>query len=151
MFFKQTVLVLSLCLLITGCSAGQQTESGDKNVNVRHISIQNPINQNISNDIKDQLKKHEEITTIRAVNTPKTAVIAVEIDHMKRFKLADYRKTYKKEIETAYPNLKIELSTDQKLIKELDALEKKVKNNHISHKQLEKEVKHLVSLMKEQT
>src|SRR5699024_11624421 len=72
--------------------------------------------QTISNNIKDQLKKHDEITAIKAVNTPKTAVLAVEIDHLKRFKLADHRKTYKKEIEKAYPNLNVALSTDQKLI-----------------------------------
>ncbi|HLR07770.1 MAG TPA: YhcN/YlaJ family sporulation lipoprotein [Bacillota bacterium] len=151
MLFRHSLIALTLGLIIAGCTPDQQTEPNGKNVDIRQISTQNPINQTISNDIKDQLKKHDEITAIKAVNTPKTAVIAVEIDHLKRFKLADHRKTYKKEIEKAYPNLNVALSTDQKLIKEIDALEKKVKNKSISNKKLEKEVKRLVDLMKEQT
>src|SRR5699024_12030957 len=104
-----------------------QKEPNTKTLKNQQITTQNTINKTITNMIKDQIKKHDEITAIKAVNTPKTAVIAVEIDHLKRFKLADHRKTYKKEIEKAYPNLNVALSTDQKLIKEIDALEKKVK------------------------
>ncbi|WP_390362617.1 hypothetical protein [Virgibacillus byunsanensis] len=122
----------------------------DKHVELTEIST-SELDQSPSNQVKRRLSKHDGITSINAVNTSKTLIIAIEFHHNKRFNLTDLRKKYKKEIEKIVPNLDVELSTDKKLVFELDELEKKIEDNSITPKKLMKKVKQLTKLMKEQT
>src|SRR5690606_29761018 len=85
--------------------------------------------------------EYEEITGIKAVNSDKEMIIAVQIKHMKRFFLAKHRKAWQKEMEKQFPGWKVELSTDKKIYLELDKLEEKINNDTLLKDEFKKEEK----------
>ncbi|PAV28803.1 hypothetical protein CIL05_14340 [Virgibacillus profundi] len=148
--------IVSFCLilLLFGCGTNSTLESSDeenRDIELTKISASNPTAQHPSNQAKEELKKYDEITTIKAVNTDKDLLIAVEVHHHDRFKLANIRKELTKELEKMFPEMKVELTTDKKIILELDQLENKIQAESFTKKKLEKEIKKLIKLSKEQT
>lgn len=51
----------------------------------------------------------------------------------------------------SFPDLDVTLSTDKKIMLEVEKLEQKIKANQLSEKELSKKVKTLLELEKEQT
>ncbi|WP_157087755.1 YhcN/YlaJ family sporulation lipoprotein [Oceanobacillus damuensis] len=115
------------------------------------ISNESIFSQEPSNQAKDKLSNHDEISAVKAVNTDKNIVIAIEVDHHERFTLSQIEKKYKKEMEDKFKDKKVEFSTDKKIVLELEKLEQDIKDNTITKKELEKELKKIVKLSKEQT
>ncbi len=60
---------------------------------------------------------------------------------MKRFKLADIRKELKKDIKEKFQIKKVEVSTDQKVILELDKLEEEIQDKSVNKNELKKGIK----------
>ncbi len=141
-------------LFLFSCSPESES-NGAKNdgQDVEYTKIANNkfVDQQKANKAKKILSKHDEITSINAVNSDKNLVVAIEVHHNKRFQLTDIRKRYAKELKKKFPNIKTELSTDKKIILELESLEKEIKEKDISNKQIKKKLKHIINLMKEQT
>lgn len=154
MYKKIFILFLGVVLLLTACENNlsmEPTKNKEETIDITKISNEALINQQPSNNAKDLLSKHAEITTVKAVNTDDTMLIAIEIEHMKRFELAKIQKQYQKEMKNEFKDLDIELSTDKKIIIELDKLEKQILDGEISNKKLKKSLKQIVTLSKEQT
>src|SRR5690625_245780 len=107
--------------------------------------------QQASNQTKEILSKYEDITTVKAANTDKVLLIAVEIEHNKRFNLDKIEKQLTKQMNKSFPDMKVVFSTDKKIIFELDEIEKDLHANKISDKELKQKIKHLISLTKEKT
>ncbi len=147
------LFIVGMILFLIGCSPDTDTSQSGPNdgVNFTNISTKGSLDQSISNNAKQSLSQHKEITTINAVNTDKKLVIAIEVHHNERFRLAKFRKKMHKKMEKVFPDQKIELSTDKKIVIETNQLEKKIRQGNISKKKLKKEVKHLIKLMNEQT
>ncbi|MFB4169526.1 YhcN/YlaJ family sporulation lipoprotein [Virgibacillus sp. JSM 102003] len=147
------LFIVGMILFLIGCSPNtDSSQSGPNNgVNFTNISTKGSLDQSISNNAKQSLSQHKEITTINAVNTEKILVIAFEVHHNKRFQLAKLRKKMHKKLEKVFPDQKVELSTDKKIVIETNRLENKIRQGDISKKNLKKEVKHLIKLMNEQT
>lgn len=127
------------------------TSAEDDSIELTKIATNKTIDQQASNQAKDILSKDEDITTVKAVNTDKLLLIAVEIEHNKRFNLDKIEKQLSKQMKKKFPDMKVEFSTDQKMIFELDELESNLQANKVSNKALKQKIQHLVSLMKEQT
>ena len=150
---RKTIIFFHFCLalLLTACG-NEPMELGQQNSpEVTKISNEKLISQQPSNKAKDILSDQEEITVIKAVNTKDILFIAVEIEQHERFTLSQLEKEYKKEIEKHFKDMKIEFSTDKKIVLELDKLEKKIDHNDISKKEMSKKLKQIVNLAKEQT
>ncbi|MGP4108806.1 YhcN/YlaJ family sporulation lipoprotein [Virgibacillus sp. L01] len=147
------LFIIGMILFLIGCNPNTDTSQSGPNdgVDFTNISTKGSIDQSISNNAKQSLSQHKEITTINAVNTEKKLVIAFEVHHNERFRLAKFRKKMQKKMEKVFPDHKIELSTDKKIVIETNKLEKKIRQGNISKKKLKKEVKHLIKLMNEQT
>ncbi|RYG73996.1 hypothetical protein EU245_03775 [Lentibacillus lipolyticus] len=146
------MLALGIICILISCSADNNkpnTQSGE--TEFKKITASDTSSQSISNQAKEKLKKREGITSIYAVNTDKKLVIAFEIKHHKRFQLASTRKDVHKQMEKAFPDYEAEVSTDKRIVLDLKELEKKVDKGKLSKKQLKKEMKQLVQLMKDKT
>ncbi|WP_249869952.1 hypothetical protein [Oceanobacillus saliphilus] len=153
---RKTTSIIYFCttLLLVACGNVQPMDTGqntDDFADITKISNEYLISQKPSNQAKEMLRKHEEITAVRAVNTEDSIVIAIEVEHHERFTLAETRKKYKKEMEDKFKDKKVEFSTDKKIVLELEKLEQDITNNTITKKELEKKVKQIIKLTKEQT
>ncbi|AUJ26865.1 hypothetical protein [Virgibacillus dokdonensis] len=148
-----TIVVLSL--LIVGCNTANTLETSKENekdeVNITKISRNQPIDQTPSNQAKDLLRQNSEINAIHAVNTDKQLLATVEVKHMQRFKLQNIKKKLTKKLQKNFPDLKVELSADKKIMMELGKLEKNLNKKQYSKKEVQKEVQRIIDFSKEQT
>lgn len=149
---KFIFLVMVLVLLLAACNNNSTTDpsQGDDGMDITKLSNESITSQKPSNQAKDILRKHEEITVIKAINTREKLLIAIEIEHHERFTLAQLRDEYTKEMKDKFKDMKIELSTDKKISIELEKLEQQINEGSLSNKQLEKKVDKLIKLAKDQ-
>lgn len=153
MRWYKLILTFGFIFMLIGCGTNPKPETMENNDNIEltKITTNQVTDQQASNQAKDILNNYEGITTVKAVNTSKILLIAIEVKHSKRFNLAKTQKQLTKKMKNSFPDMKVVFSTDKKLILELDQLEKDLQANAISNKALNKKIKHLVSLTKEQT
>lgn len=142
-----------LLLLLVGCGELNSTpHPSDDKVQYKQLSTnENAIEQHESNQVKERLRTKDGLTNIYAVNTDKKMIVAFEIDHLRRFQLKDYERKITKEIKKEFSNMDVTVSTDQKIIIEVEKLEQKLESNSISKKELDKKLKHLFKLSREKT
>ncbi|WP_174613076.1 hypothetical protein [Virgibacillus ihumii] len=145
------ITIIGLILFLTSCSTVDNSATQEDGINLSYITSNHNIDQHASNQAKEMLRKHDTITSIHAVNTDKKMLIAIEVHHRHRLRLSNIRKYLQKEMEKAFPDRKVEVSTDKKAVIELNRLEKAIDSNKISKKKLKKEINHLTNLMHEQT
>jgi len=150
------LFIIIFISVIAGCitneSVLEPARTPNNEINLMKISKENRLDQHISNQAKDSMRKYAEITTAKAVNTDQKMLMAVEVDHNERFNLAKIRNQLQKEIEEQFSHITVEFSTDKKIIIELDKLEKQIqKDSTYSPQKLEKELDKLIGLSKEQT
>jgi Sporulation lipoprotein YhcN/YlaJ (Spore_YhcN_YlaJ) len=145
-------LLLTSIGLISGC-AGNQNQFADNNddANIVKVHTSKSIDQSIANQAKEKVIKEEEILGVKAVNTDKELLIAVEVNHMDRFRLKEIEKKINQKTEKQFPNHEVTISTDSKIFLELEKLENKMKKNKLDNKKLEKELKRIKSLSEELT
>lgn len=154
MFVKKLMICVGLIFFLIGCSSNPDPESANNDQQIKYTKMSADddfMDQQAANQAKDFLGKYEDITAIKAVNTSKKLVVAIEVHHNKRFQLENLGKKYAKKLKKKFPKFKTELSTDQKIFIELNRLEQKIDSNNISNKNLEKKVKHIIKLTKEKT
>lgn len=150
-----TLLIVSIFTL-TGCMNNNDEQSlqrtGD-NQNLELIKLQSAgINdQQAANQAKQIISEYEEVTHVRAVNAGEHLLIAIDVEHFERFELDEIERDLQEKVKKNFSNMKVTLSTDQKILLELEKLENQIETQRIDHDKLEKKVKELVSLSKEQT
>ncbi|MEC5425139.1 hypothetical protein QGM71_16760 [Virgibacillus sp. C22-A2] len=148
------VITIALLYLLSGCGPDTTSDStGVENQDIEFttISTNSSIDQSVSNKAKESLSSNDALTSVNAVNTDKDLLIAVEVHHNQRFRLAKLRKELTKQMEKEFPKKKVELSTDQKIVLELEQLEYEIQSEAMSKKKLEKKTKRIIKLSKEQT
>lgn len=147
----KSILFISFALLLIGCGPTPESQ-GNNNIELNQISTtSNAIDQGPANQAKEYLSNYEEITSIKAANTSKKLMIAIEIEHHERFGLANFREKRKKEMKEKFPNMEVDLSTDKKIVLELDRIEKALESESVSKKELEKALDKVIGLSKEET
>src|SRR5699024_4404157 len=121
------VFIISMIAMIVGCNTNdyvlEPAGTPNNDINLMKISKNDELDQHISNQAKDSLRKYAEITTAKAVNTDKKMLMAVEVKHNERFNLVNIQKQLQNEMEEQFPHITVEFSTDKKIILELDKLE----------------------------
>lgn len=141
-----------LLLLIAGCGSNSTTHSTNDQVEFAKLSTnKESIEQQKSNQAKEILSTHDGLTNVYAVNSDKKLIVAFEIDHTKRFQLKNYEKKITKKIKKEFPKMDVNVSTDQKIVIEVDQLEQEIASGSISKKELNKKIKQLIKLSKEET
>ncbi|RDW18398.1 hypothetical protein CWR48_12555 [Oceanobacillus arenosus] len=146
---KKAIITVSLFFLLFGCGTDSNT---DQNKQDTPITGSNKlIDQQPSADAKEMINKHEEISAIKAVNNSETIVVAVKVNHSERFTLKSLRKKMEKELKDSFPKLDVEFSTDLKIFLELEKLEEEIQADHFTEDKLDKGLKEIIKLSKEQT
>lgn len=150
---NKTIIALGIFLFLLGCGPDSTNESSrdQDNIKLTKISTHSHIDQHPSNQAKEILSKQKEITAIKAVNSKDKLVIAIEVQHNKRLKLAKIRKKLTKQMKDQFPDMEMEFSTDKKIYLELEQLEKEIQTNAITNKKLKKKLKHIIKLAREKT
>jgi hypothetical protein len=150
------LIIASMIAVFAGCNTNdsvlEPAGTPNNDMDLMKISKDNQLDQHISNQAKDSMGKYAEITRVKAVNTDRKMLMAVEVEHNERFQLADIEKQLKNEMKEQFPHITVEFSTDKKIILELDKLEKKIQeDDNYSPKKLKKDLDKVISLSKEQT
>lgn len=138
-------------LVACNTNTGQETNKDQPSTQPSQISTSSLPEQSPSMQARKSMRKMDDIKGVYAVNTDKKLLVALELHQKDRFKLAKSGKTLSAKLKKQFPKMKTELSTDKKLIIELDKLEDKINQRNITKQKLEKEIKHLIKLMKEKT
>lgn len=99
----------------------------------------------------DNLKNMEQISEVHAVNNNNDLLVVITTDSIDRLQLEDIEKNAKEKLQEQIKDHKIHISTDEKLVIELEKLNKKIDDETISEKELNKKVTELIKLSKEQT
>ncbi|MDY7045349.1 hypothetical protein RVS70_14170 [Virgibacillus sp. M23] len=153
--WARNLMISFLLITLIGCGNDSALEpptnqpNGD--IDLTKISTNSSVSQHHANRAKEILSHYQEITTVKAVNTDKHMLIAIEIQHGKRFQLGKIREQLTKQMKKEFKDLKVELSTDKKIVMELEKLEKSIQSKSYSKKKLEKKLKKLIEFSKEQT
>ncbi|HEX6595190.1 MAG TPA: hypothetical protein VF095_11530 [Bacillota bacterium] len=140
-------------VLLFGCTTNSQVVPNDHGNDTQFttISTNQATDQKISNQAKEKLSADENIIHVKAANSKKHLALAFEVPHLKRFQLQKIKKQVKDDLKREFPKMKVEVSTDQKIILELERLEEQLQTDSLSEKKLNKEMKRIIGLMKEQT
>ena len=149
---KVGLLILMVIGLCTGCNGNQdQDTDANEDLNVSQVKISKPISQSVANQATENVSMEDEISDVMAVNTDKELLVAIKVKQFDRFQLKKVEKNIKSNLEKLYPDYTILVSADQKMYFELVKLQGKLQKNTLSMKDLEKEIKKIKSLMKEQS
>lgn len=149
----QKLLILIILSFLVACNTNtkQESQKDPSTTEPTKISTSSIPDQSPSEQAKKTLRKFDEITNVHAINNNKKLLVALEVNQMDRFKLTKLRKKASAKLKKQFPDVKTELSTDKKLIIEVNKLEEEVKQKNITKQTLKKEIKHLIKLMKEKT
>lgn len=162
---KKYSIVLILLLLI-GCNGQNNngttnatTSRGNLNPNYEltksSVSQEDVIRKDNKHGIaykaSDIVLQQQEVKMVRSVEGKKLLIVAIELKHWNTFRSKQITKETKKKLEKEFPSKRIEVTTDHKIFIELEKLEKKLNNNELTKKQLDKRLEKIKKLMKEQT
>ncbi|MEI3604884.1 YhcN/YlaJ family sporulation lipoprotein [Pseudogracilibacillus sp. SE30717A] len=155
MYLKRIIIIISIFIL-TACANNIQKDptfepTGNRDLELVKLSSKEIMDQNPSNRAKELLSQYAEISGVRAVNDKNELLIGVDIDHHERFSLDNMESELRKKIKENFSDLKVTLSTDQKILLELEKLEEDIRNKKVSNDELRKKIKELKSLSKEET
>ncbi|GEM_PF-926453 len=145
------ILLLTFFLLLSACTNTAQPEQNANEDKFSVIHTSTAYQQDIANKVKAYIERNEAINEVYAVNSDSQILIAIVPKHQERFQLKDFRKELKEELKDEIHPMKVDISTDKKIALELEKLEKKIKNNALSKKELQKELERILKLSKEQT
>lgn len=147
MHLKKIIILLSFTMFLVGCT--HQESSYQEKPNIEHLSTNSY--QQASIQAKELLMNKDDLKAIHAVNTDDTLLVTIEVPHHERFSLVDISKQYQKELEKAFPDYTVELSTDKKIILETAELEEKAAENKLTKDEMKKKMEKIIHLSKEQT
>lgn len=141
------IFILTLFFFTLGCNTNRQSqeEKIDEPSQIQ-LSTQEDNKQLIANHLEEELLAHKEVTNIIVVNDDKNIVVGVEVYHNDRFKLKDIEKKIKEEVERTYPEHKVTVSIDKKIVMELEKLDKKLMDENIEKEKIKKDIEKIISL-----
>lgn len=147
------LIFMLACMALTGCMNKEPTYESTKSEPLELIKLTSKgiTDQQPADEAKEFLSHYEEVSGVRAVNHNGELLIAIDIDHEDRFSLESLEKELRKKLQKEFPQMKIDVSTDQKLLIELKSLENDITDRAISKEDIGKKLKSLRKLMKEAT
>src|SRR5690625_1770626 len=154
---KRPLLILIILSVtpIFGCMNNESDETQNRiqqqNIDFEPIHNQTSVNQQVSNEVKNILSEHDDITEISVINNHQDIVAAINVKPLSRFQLKKTEKKLKKKLSKHFPDNKITLSTDKKIMIELNRVERSMQKNNLSKEQLKRKISDIKKLSKEQT
>lgn len=141
-------LSLVVMMSLAGCME-QKTKEPDQKPSVTNVQSKTLVSQSPSVIAREEIKKRKDVSNVKAVNTEKELLVALEIEQFDRLHIKKTVKEVKSKLKKTFPNHKIEVTADSKIFLEIDKLQSKIEKNKLDTKSLKKEHKDLKKLMKE--
>ena len=144
-------------VLLFGCvdqskpDPNQQNETQNNDIQMTKITHTQENAQNTANKIKDMFASDQDITILSVANASKDIIIAFDVAHYKRLGLQTKQETIQGAVEEAFPNYNVTVSTDQKVLIELEKLEQAIENQELSKDDIEKKVADIIFLENDKT
>jgi hypothetical protein len=150
---KWSVLFLFL-IILSACQ--DETTSNFNNLNQEDnnpsiLRTGSNYKQEISRQVEKVVYEDHEYEDVVAVNSDDLLVVAVKPKHHDRLRLKEIRKELKDTVETSFPSYEVELSTDQKIIWELNDLQQRISDGSLTQEELKKEMERIRKLSRKQT
>ncbi|MEC2056374.1 YhcN/YlaJ family sporulation lipoprotein [Peribacillus psychrosaccharolyticus] len=147
---KRIKILLSLFVMLglAGCT-DQKAKEPDQKPSVTKVHTKTLVSQSPSVTAREEIKKRKDVSNVKAVNTDKELLVALEIEQFDRLHIKKTVKEVKSKLKKTFPNHKIEVTADSKIFLELDKLQSKIEKNKLDTKSLKKEHNDLKKLMKE--
>jgi uncharacterized lipoprotein NlpE involved in copper resistance len=144
-------LSILLSILIIGCNNQEdkktaEKKTAEKKTQVTKVSM-NSFNQSAAHQAEKNILAMEEITEVKAVNSDKELYVAAKPEQHERFQLNRLKKEMKQKLQDTYPNLKIYVSVDRKILMMLEQLGNKIKDGKADKKTIKKKLKKIKSDM----
>lgn len=133
---KQVLLVIAVMVLLSGCS-------NHPNLAFYHVNQ----DQNEVDKLKNILNNEESTSQSLGVFSESDVVVAVQVQPLLKFQKKKIEKRLKKEIEKDFPDYTVFVSSDLKIMWELEESIEKDPSN----KTLKKKLKKIKALAKEET
>jgi 5'-3' exonuclease len=149
------IMVLILTLTLSGCNQSEEEQESRlsliKTTNPNPIKITNKQNENIAANVKQDVKKFNEIFDVAVVQGKKDTLVVYKVKHLNRFRMKQIEKNVTKELEKKYPNENFTVSSDYKIFMEALKLKEQVKDPNYSEIKAEKDLEKIIKLKNEQT
>lgn len=147
---KHIKILLSLVVMMSlaGCT-DQNAKESDPKPSVTNVHSKTVVSQSPSVTAREEIKKRKDVSNVKAVNTEKELLVALEIEQFDRLHIKKTVKEVKSKLKKTIPNHKVEVTADSKIFLEIDKLQSKIEKNKLNTKTLKKELKDLKKLMNE--
>ncbi|WP_062351963.1 YhcN/YlaJ family sporulation lipoprotein [Bacillus kwashiorkori] len=155
---KKLLYTIQICLLlfITACASKDDTEVSRnaliKTTNPPAEAVDNhPKQAGIVKEIKDTVLSFNEIYDTAIIKGEKETIVTYKVRQLQRFRMKKIEKNVKEKLEKKFPDEQFIISSDFKIFLETIRLQEKIRNNTLSEKKIENQLKKIITLSKEQT
>lgn len=143
--YSIALFIIIPVLLLNGC-----TEQKDDKAH--SLPIEKTFNKEsrqwIDKKAEEAVEDFDSIPEAIAVRTKDDLLVAYKINHLSRFQLKEMDEKIKKKLKKDYKDLKITVSHDIKIYLETEKLKEEIP--HLKEKKIEKKVKKIIDLSKEE-
>ncbi|WP_456275823.1 YhcN/YlaJ family sporulation lipoprotein [Bacillus sp. AK128] len=149
--------VISLVLLyLAGCTGTNQEGTAQGDNGIRNVSTNETYSEKlrltrdaVAIKAKHEILNYEEINEVIAVHHDQELLVGFNVNKLDEFKVMDVEAKVSKRLAKLFPDEKITVSHDQKILIELRKLLDEDKN--LSEKDIEKQLNKIKNLSKEKT
>lgn len=147
------ITLILLLIVLTACTKKEPTFEPTKNpgLELTKLSSKGITDQQPSDKAKQLLSQYEEVSGVRAINHDGELFVAIDIKQSDRLSLKSLQRDLRKKLKDEFQNMGVHVSTDQKLLFEIEKIENELIDDSISKNEVGKRVKNLKKLMKERT
>jgi hypothetical protein len=154
--YKQALFMLIILMItLSGCNQSEEDQESRlsliKTTNPKPIQIPHKQNENIAAQVKQDVKKFDEIFDIAVVQGKKDTLVVYKVKHLQRFRMKQIESRIMKELENKYPDEKFTVSSDYKIFMEALKLKENMKKPKYSTTKAEKDLEKIIKLKNEQT
>src|SRR5699024_7712586 len=140
------IIILAGCLFMLAACTNKPIDQNIKQQNnqgleLNKINANSPVDQQSANRAKHLLNKYEEINYVPAVVPDKQLLLAVHKKHYYRFNKKYIENKITKDINKHFLDLKVTLSTDDKVHLEIKKLVQALQERTLSKKELAAKIK----------
>ena len=153
---KRLVLfIISLNILLFGCSTANDTPETRSSLvrtsNPNPIAVNNKDEQLVE-EIKKTALSNDGIYDVAVIKgEAKDCLVAIKVQHLKRFRLKKIEKQLMKELQKQFKDLSFTVSSDFKIFLEAVRLNEKVEKENLSKEKKEKRLQEIIKLSREKT
>lgn len=147
------ITLIILLIVLTACTNKEPTFEPTKNpgLELTKLSSKGITDQQPSDEAKQILSQYEEVSGVRAINHDGELLVAIDIKQSDRLSVKSLQRDLSKKLKDEFLNMDVHVSTDQKLLFEIEKIENALMNDSITKKEVGKKLKKLKKLMKERT